>query len=465
MHLKVSHKSFVGLNDANVQVHEVPACSEQYDVHPRRFAFSKHGEFLPTGRGLDPITSGSHQEINDLNVQLNPDLQRRDLAFKKTLEDGAAWEHRTARLLEQWKKQTLRPEQLKAMKDAKGSRLEAKRVKQFEQVKGRGEALLGEEATLFRAIAARATDLALDRHDIGCATKELCRGFAIPSNADYFSLKHLCRCMVGKPRYVWHFAVEEDNPDETITFTDTYFAGCPWTKRSNSEGVVLRGCHPIKSHSKTQSTVCLSSAEAGLGGIATAAQISLEWPTGLRADASAAIGICSRRGVDKARHLHTAYLWVQDRLKTDCVALRKTPGDENIADVMTNYLGRPGVVEHVSAMNFCVEGGRAGLAPKTAEDIVQQDTAPASSERARRGPDKKRTVAGQKEQGKSLPTKLEGTEERPRLGKSKTTKRTEGVQPDKEEKTATEETKGAQPAKEAKAAEMGREWPLSTEAP
>ena len=111
-------------------------------------------------------------------------------------------------------------------------------------------------------------------------------------------------------------------------------------------GGVLRGAHPIKSYSKTQTTVCLSSAEAELQGIVAAASISLglqsvahdlgfDWPIELRADASAAIGICRRRGLGKVRHLHTADLWVQDRLKSGDFALRKTPGSQNIADMMT----------------------------------------------------------------------------------------------------------------------------------
>ena len=136
-----------------------------------------------------------------------------------------------------------------------------------------------------------------------------------------------------------------------VTYTDTDFAGCPRTRRSTSGGAVLRGRHTIKAYSKTQTTVCLSSAEAELGGIVTAASTSLglqsvakdlglEWTIELRADASAAIGICRRRGLGKVRHLHTADLWVQDRLKTGDFSLRKTPGASNIADMMTKYLPR-----------------------------------------------------------------------------------------------------------------------------
>ena len=110
---------------------------------------------------------------------------------------------------------------------------------------------------------------------------------------------------------------------ERITlFTDTDFAGCVTTRRSTSAGVAMRGTHCIRTYSRTQSTVCLSSAEAELGGIVTAASASLglqavardlglDWGLQLRADASAAIGICRRRGLGRVRHLHVADLWVQ----------------------------------------------------------------------------------------------------------------------------------------------------------
>ena len=99
-------------------------------------------------------------------------------------------------------------------------------VKTFERVHGPGEALMGEEATLFRAIAARANYLAPDRPDIGFATKELCREFANPTRADCIKLKRLGKYLVGRRRYVWRFRFDNDDKDERVTYTDTGSAGC-----------------------------------------------------------------------------------------------------------------------------------------------------------------------------------------------------------------------------------------------
>ena len=82
----------------------------------------------------------------------------------------------------------------------------------------------------------------------------------------------------------------------------------------------------MKHWSITQPTIALSSGEAELGGICRGASIALglqslakdlgiELKVNIHTDATAAIGICRRRGLGKIRHLHVADLWVQDRLK------------------------------------------------------------------------------------------------------------------------------------------------------
>ena len=102
----------------------------------------------------------------------------------------------------------------------------------------------------------------------------------------------------------------------------------------------MRGGHLIKHWSTTQSTVALSSAEAELSGICKGAMqglglqalckdLGITTTITLRTDAAAAIGICRRRGLGKIRHLATADLWVQDRLKRGDFALVKIPGCDN----------------------------------------------------------------------------------------------------------------------------------------
>ena len=60
-------------------------------------------------------------------------------------------------------------------------------------------------AAEYRALAARANFLALDRADIQYATKEVCRGMASPTLGDWRKLKRFGRYLKGKPRVVSRF--------------------------------------------------------------------------------------------------------------------------------------------------------------------------------------------------------------------------------------------------------------------
>ena len=158
------------------------------------------------------------------------------------------------------------------------------------------------------------------------------------------------------------------------TSVDTDFAGCITTRRSTAGGPSQRGMHLIKHWSNTQTTVCLSSAEAELGGICKGASTSLglkavaedlgfTWEILILTDATAAIGICRRRGLGKVRHLATADLWVQDRLRSKDFRLEKMAGAENAADILTKHVPRPLLRVHLRSLGLVLETGRAESAP------------------------------------------------------------------------------------------------------
>ena len=62
------------------------------------------------------------------------------------------------------------------------------------------------DATIYRALVARANYLSQDRLDIAFAVKELCRQMASPRTCDWNALKRLGRYLVGRPRVVCRFA-------------------------------------------------------------------------------------------------------------------------------------------------------------------------------------------------------------------------------------------------------------------
>ena len=137
----------------------------------------------------------------------------------------------------------------------------------------------------------------------------------------------------------------------------------------------MRGSHLVQHWAQSQSTVALSSGEAELSGICKGASKAI----GLRSlcldlgfkmqltvltDATAAIGICRRRGLGKVRHLAVADLWIQDRVKSKDFLLEKVAGSSNPADLLTKHLEHPTVSKHLDFMGLQFEEGRADCAPQ-----------------------------------------------------------------------------------------------------
>ena len=361
----------------DVEEHEITPYSEIYGHHPSKFVVVRNG-FKMVRDGSDRFTGKSDRVMRrraNFSVGKNENrLRLREVVLRNTIEQGAAWEVQTdARMMVM--------AAIKATKRKVNSRIGAKKVKKFEQLLSPGEALSPDEATAFRALSARANYLAQDRPDLAFAAKELCREFANPSRQSYGKLKRVARYLLGKPRLVWRFDFQ-DPVSELQVMVDTDFAGCQKTRRSTSGGCAQIGGHLIKAWSTTQTTIALSSGEAELTGIvkgaaqaiglrSVAADLGMKWSLHLRTDATAAIGICRRKGLGKIRHLAVADLWVQDKLKTGDFQLSKIPGLENPGDLFTKYLDARSADAHVGRLNLVTEEGRAKSAPALPKSELQ----------------------------------------------------------------------------------------------
>ena len=131
------------------------------------------------------------------------------------------------------------------------------------------------------------------------------------------ALKRLGRYLGGRPRLVFKYAFQ--SADTVDCYSDTDWAGCPKTRKSTSGGVILLGEHILKTYSSTQPTVSLSSGEAEFYGVVKAsgaalgqqslfADLGIALQARVWTDSSAAIGICSRQGLGKLRHIDTQAL-------------------------------------------------------------------------------------------------------------------------------------------------------------
>ena len=245
-------------------------------------------------------------------------------------------------------------------------------TKDDEYVKNPEGELDYEGAHTYKSIVARCNYLSLDRSDIQYAVKECARGMSKPTNRDYMRLKRIGRYLKHRPRAVIEYHWQAETRELKI-YTDANWAGDKRTRKSTSGGAIFIGDHLIKSWSKTQSVIALSSAESELYGSIKAAaeglgQISLLRDWGMDfygkvlADASAALGIISRQGLGKVRHIDTSYLWIQQVSAERQLEFSKVPGESNIADLMTKDLDSSTISKHCASMGLEFKEGRSALA-------------------------------------------------------------------------------------------------------
>ncbi|HJM58771.1 MAG TPA: Ty1/Copia family ribonuclease HI, partial [Planctomycetota bacterium] len=236
------------------------------------------------------------------------------------------------------------------------------------------EALPQRLHTAFRSASARGNYLSADRVDCQFACKEVCRYMASPTTESWKALKRLARFLAGVPRLVYVYRLQEIGALDV--YTDTDWAGCPKTRKSTSGGCVMMGSHTVKHWSSTQASVSLSSGEAefngvirgaghGLGFQALLRDFGVDIPLRVWTDSSAAVGICSRQGLGKLRHLDTHTLWIQQAVRSGRVDLRKVLGSENPADLLTKHsLTKEKLAELVELHNCRYLDGRAESAPQ-----------------------------------------------------------------------------------------------------
>ena len=105
-------------------------------------------------------------------------------------------------------------------------------------------------------------------------------------------------------------------------------------------------------------------ASQALGFQSMAADLGFITNVHIKTDASAAIGICRRRGLGKIRHLAVSDLWIQERLRNQDFTLEEVQGADNPADALTKHIDRPTLLRLMPRMSLQHEAGRATSAPE-----------------------------------------------------------------------------------------------------
>ena len=99
--------------------------------------------------------------------------------------------------------------------------------------------------------------------------------------------------------------------------------------------------------------------------------IGYDLPLRLWTDSSAAVGICSRQGLGKLRHLECTSFWIQQRIRLGELEVRKIAGEENPADLYTKHLESKAKIEQlVNLFGGEFRDGRPAAAPQLRADPV-----------------------------------------------------------------------------------------------
>jgi hypothetical protein len=129
---------------------------------------------------------------------------------------------------------------------------------------------------------------------------------------------------------------------------------------------MMFGSHLVKSWSKDQSVIALSSGEAelyaaNLGGVQALGMKSFLRDVGVKIDvkiwidAKAALGIIGRQGLGKVRHIEVQDLWLQEKVRSKVFTVDKVAGKEDVADLMTKPLSSEEIKEHIFNMGCSFE--------------------------------------------------------------------------------------------------------------
>lgn len=128
----------------------------------------------------------------------------------------------------------------------------------------RGEPMVGEVATQYRAMVARCNFLGCDRPDIQYAAKEASRWMSAPCHGDREKIVRIGKDLNGDFRMIVQAFPFGRDDGAVKVYSGLDWAGCLRIRKSTSGGMLCIGGCMIKHWSSTQEAIALSSAEAEL---------------------------------------------------------------------------------------------------------------------------------------------------------------------------------------------------------
>ena len=132
------------------------------------------------------------------------------------------------------------------------------------------------------------------------------------------------------------------------------------------------GMHCVTHWCRGQAVIALSSGEAEYYSLVTlvaemcgmnslAKDWNLHYKFGVNMDATAAIGMAGRRGLGKVKHIHTVFLWIQERLQEYKAVVKKQHTSDMLADILTKFLPRDSMEKLLRRMGFVYRESKHSL--------------------------------------------------------------------------------------------------------
>ena len=195
--------------------------------------------------------------------------------------------------------------------------------------------------------------ISMDRGDVAFSVKFLTRKLASPTRDDFLSMKRVFRYLSTRKTLVTRYDVSLKDMERIEMWADSDWAGDRATRKSTT-GVLasFSSKGTLGLISRTQPTVSLSSAEAELQALCTAATegiyirnlisevLNIKPCICLLTDSKAAHDAIIRGGTGRIRHVSMRILYLSDLLKSrfSSLSLMKIAGTENVADILTKHV-------------------------------------------------------------------------------------------------------------------------------
>jgi hypothetical protein len=179
--------------------------------------------------------------------------------------------------------------------------------------------------------------------------KELAKYVQAPTQSSMIALKRCIRYLRSTMHLVLH--LQPRGRLRVTTYADSDWAGAD-DRRSTSGGVVQLAGACVLTYSRTQASRALSSCEAELYALGSAASESLQliallteqgWcadPPLIYCDSSSALQLTGRRGQGRLKHVEVRLLAIQDWRQAGRLTTAKIDTSKNISDVLTKHVVR-----------------------------------------------------------------------------------------------------------------------------